>query len=1771
MLPEIQLILYYQNIPRVRMNPSSPSDFTLSEFYGLNYSDRKRTFLLTCLKSRIRHYIDLCENIKSCALSMKQIAILNLFKNMDLDNLDLVLLRSSLCTMDDRGGICLDLIKSLVRLLFESISIKFEHDFNSYHDVDCDFSFHIIGQLDDYSYIHLWVCNECETTTVCSSFTYAMLVSLLQKTNEEMFKDLLKCGDVESNPGPTMSKFAISESGFRYRAQSLFEINHNHTLDDNMKDFISSLTNNVVQSVSSSQCYMSTACKLFLILNNLDNKLNLAAIFIDLLVSWNVTFSLAQQAWTFISKHCNPLLHNYRAQVASDGCIRALSLLITCIMSVIGTMALPCQKLIDLVLKRTGDIGRATTGFKTLLDSMSTVFDNVYSIVFEFITGIPPHDTALEQMLGDVREWFLEVDELVKIKVYDNISVSYKDCRRIEQAHMLGLEFIKRMDQMKMSAQHREPFNRYWTMLSKLYEKVIAYGARKAEPRTEPVVIRIFGKAGCGKSGLVFLLAQDLCSLEGMAENFMDELYFRNQVQEFWDGYCGQMVTVIDDFGQVRDSLGNINKEFLEVIRCKNIAKWPLHMASLEQKSRTNFISRAVILTSNELVYDTPSITCKDALARRMDITVECKIKDEFRVSSRDVKLDTSKVKSNMDPNVYEFIVYEDNKPTDIVLNYEQFSQVCCSAYTKAYGESRGRLEALRERGIRLDAKYKAQVDCGITVDRVICPAIWLSVRSSEYNHIIAQIKKDKILDDKQCDDLITLACSSDNYNDFMFEVYQYSVSTGIDLLANVKSDFNYNSLSSKIYDNDLTLNKRVTTQLKYVTEMFNRFKDTLHSYYESIRKGPALALITLGGIFTGLFAMYSLKSYVFPSRRAKSQPIPPSQLESKFSPESRDEKRPQKILRRECKAESRDEKRPRKHMRAEFFFPRYKCTCRLKTLRPLFNRTMTQLVNTHLDNSNCKCDGVFCLICFQYQEDVWLDPFLQILDTHKIKCDVCTPSEIAYNVLDEFINDPSYHTQALIDVNARETIIGPIANNLYKLATKTEDGWRARVNALFVRGTIVLTVKHARDWLADECKLYNSNVPDGFVFRKQDCQFIDLENRDGDLVDAMLIVLPHSVVPLHRDIVKNFTDNYDINKFNVTAGNLIHLRSLNSTKGGGLIFGQYVLKNITAIDQEQYVMTDEYGKSVPYVVRDGYEYDAETENGDCGSPLVASNNMLKGKILGIHVAGAANSTVCSALATPLSKSMLDRGLAKVSSYVAQLKLDVDYQGMCALPDGNFIPLGQYTHTLPAPSKSNHSKSPLHEPMLDYRESTKKPAILKPMNINGEMVNPLMKGLAKCGGVSPLIDTDLLDRCVVAVANFLRRNRDATLQGPLTVEQAIRGIPGHPYIRSINRASSPGVPFVFQKKTNLPGKQEWLGTQDEFRIDHPDLVRRLALRLELAQKGERLETIWADTLKDELRPIAKVEAGKTRVFSAGPMDYVIFMRQYYLPFFSHMMHNRINNFSAVGINPFDLDWHRLALKLKSYGVHVIDGDFENFDGTLLSSFLWSVCHVINMVEDDGCDRIREVIFTDIVNSVHLHGNNLYAWTHSLTSGNPGTAIINTVYNILSMVYAFCKCTGKPAVEFFKDVYMIAYGDDNVLNISSTVIDQFNMQTIAKEYAKIGMKYTDAHKSEELCKFNTFDNISFLKRSFRYDTILMRHIAPLQLDTILEMTMWVTNASDPHSLCSSNVERAYYELALHGKSTFTEWSNILNKLSQHYVHRPPVLGHFLDYLGKDFGY
>ena len=312
------------------------------------------------------------------------------------------------------------------------------------------------------------------------------------------------------------------------------------------------------------------------------------------------------------------------------------------------------------------------------------------------------------------------------------------------------------------------------------------------------------------------------------------------------------------------------------------------------------------------------------------------------------------------------------------------------------------------------------------------------------------------------------------------------------------------------------------------------------------------------------------------------------------------------------------------------------------------------------------------------------------------------------------------------------------------------------------------------------------------------------------------------------------------------------------------------------------------------------------------------------------------------------------------------------------------------------------------------------------------------------------------------------------------------------------------------------------------------------------EKGEIVEYIFMDTLKDETRPIEKVDAGKTRVFGAAPMDFIIVFRMYYLDFLVYMMRNRILNESAVGIKAQSNEWTFLYNKLRKNGAQVIAGDFSNYDGTLHPEILWSIFDIIQQYywkegSTPAEDNVRYCLWHNLVNSYHICGNWFYQLNHSQPSGNPSTAILNSMYNSIACRYTFYNIYA-PNINFNDYVSMIAYGDDNVLNISPCV-PEFTQERMAKEFEQIGMVYTDESKSLNLC-YKTLSEVTFLKRGFSFDTNSHFCFSPLVLPSILEAFNWIKKTDNEVTIIQQIAENSLVELSMHPKDVFNHYARLI---------------------------
>jgi hypothetical protein len=343
------------------------------------------------------------------------------------------------------------------------------------------------------------------------------------------------------------------------------------------------------------------------------------------------------------------------------------------------------------------------------------------------------------------------------------------------------------------------------------------------------------------------------------------------------------------------------------------------------------------------------------------------------------------------------------------------------------------------------------------------------------------------------------------------------------------------------------------------------------------------------------------------------------------------------------------------------------------------------------------------------------------------------------------------------------------------------------------------------------------------------------------------------------------------------------------------------------------------------------------------------------------------------------------------------------------------------------------------------------------------------------------------------------------------------------------------------------GKRTIFGDDCVFDLTSPaaDLVRNEFERVSrLANEGVRSAHFYSDFLKDEVRPFAKVKAGKTRLVSGSPLVYSLCVRRFFMDFVDFMVSNRVALPPCIGINQYK-EWVCIAEQIVSAGCQdtVVAGDFKNFDGSLSSQVLWSVYKIIEMwYGSDANNTGRRILWLEVVNSRHIRGNLMYEWHKGLPSGHPMTSVINSIANMVLFHYAWVLITRTSPVRFLTHNQLYVYGDDNLLAIGDddVSVDKVNQHTLTAAFRRMGLTYTTENKDdEEVSTVRSLQDVSFLKRTFRYED--GHWYAPLDLQTILEIPMWCMNKSLLESITQTNIDTALIELSAHPREVWDTWA------------------------------
>lgn len=346
------------------------------------------------------------------------------------------------------------------------------------------------------------------------------------------------------------------------------------------------------------------------------------------------------------------------------------------------------------------------------------------------------------------------------------------------------------------------------------------------------------------------------------------------------------------------------------------------------------------------------------------------------------------------------------------------------------------------------------------------------------------------------------------------------------------------------------------------------------------------------------------------------------------------------------------------------------------------------------------------------------------------------------------------------------------------------------------------------------------------------------------------------------------------------------------------------------------------------------------------------------------------------------------------------------------------------------------------------------------------------------------------------------------------------------------------------------------GLHDPVEVDAL-IMDRVYDMIETYKSGTRCYPNFCAHLKDEATSFKKITSGKTRVFTGSPFDWSIVVRKYLLSVIRLIQNKRFLFESAPGTIAQSPEWNEIRSYLTYFGDNtLIAGDYGKFDKRMPSSVILGAYEIIsNICKAAGYTREDLTVVQGIAEDtafplIDFHGD-LISFYGSNPSGHPLTVIINGLANSLYMRYCYISLNPKQEVQTFKtNVNLMTYGDDNAMGVSPNT-PWFNHTSIQKVLADVDIVYTMADKEAQSVPFIHINDVSFLKRIWRYESELNNYVCPLEHDSINKMLTMCTKSktiSAQHQAVDI-ISTAIREYFWYGKEIFHQKREFLNNVIQ----------------------
>lgn len=248
--------------------------------------------------------------------------------------------------------------------------------------------------------------------------------------------------------------------------------------------------------------------------------------------------------------------------------------------------------------------------------------------IFRYVASKVTHDPSWLNPAYDSElcAYLDEVDILVKMPGLEALLLNDREMQdKIREMHDFFLQnsralYVSGRDNIGANARISRAMRQVTS-----WHKVVIEAVAQPVSRICPATILLSGKSGQGKTEIMNIMLNVLThyaeSEFGRKKTHLRH-YTKPANSEYYDGYCGQLVYIIDEF-LASPSEQDMKQELMELCTFVSTGVCPLNYAKAELKGTGSFQSHFIFLGTNYSRWNSLPVTCPQAIYKRIHFPFE--------------------------------------------------------------------------------------------------------------------------------------------------------------------------------------------------------------------------------------------------------------------------------------------------------------------------------------------------------------------------------------------------------------------------------------------------------------------------------------------------------------------------------------------------------------------------------------------------------------------------------------------------------------------------------------------------------------------------------------------------------------------------------------------------------------------------------------------------------------------------------------------------------------------------------------------------------------------------------------------------------------------------------------------------------------------------------------------------------------------------------------------------------------------------------------------